>query len=525
MNKDKVVLAIDHGTSGIKASLITVFGQVLDFAYEKTPIIFMPGGGAEQDPDDWWNALIKAAKTLVNRGIAPKEEIVAVCVSSTFSSTVAVDSNGKHLMNSLTWMDSRGARYVKKIMKGFPSIEGYGLLNLFRWIPKTAGGPTLSGKDDIAHVLLVKNEFPDVYDKTYMFLPSKDYLNLRLTGEFAASYDSIMLFWVTDTRDINNIRYDDNLIRRLGIDKAKLPPLSYSTDILGTLTSQAADEIGLSKDVKVIMGSPDHQSACIGSGAVRDYEGHLYIGTSSWVQCVIPFKKTDLFHSIASLPTSIPGKYYCANEQDIAGGCLSFLADNILFPKIGLHKTDSPENPYKIMDQMAAGVPPGSYKLIFTPWLNGERSPVDDNTVRGGLHNLSKTTTIDHIVRAFFEGVAYNTRWNLKYVEKFINRKMDPLNIVGGGAKSDVWCRIFADVLSRTIRQVKDPIQANARGAALIASVGLGYIRFDEIPGLTSYEKIYEPNPQNKEIYNELFREFLRIYKANKAMYRRLNRI
>ena len=93
--------------------------------------------------------------------------------------------------------------------------------------------------------------------------------------------------------------------------------------------------MSLKKDVKVVVGSPDHQSACIGSGAVRDFEGHVYIGTSSWIQCIVPFRKTDVAHSIASLPTSIPGKYYCANEQDIAGGCLPWLVDNVLFHKKG----------------------------------------------------------------------------------------------------------------------------------------------------------------------------------------------
>jgi len=522
--REKIILAIDHGTSGIKASLVTAHGQVLGSAFEPTPIQFLPHGGAEQDPDDWWRALVTAARSLVGQELVRREDIVAVGVSSTFSSTVAVDANGRHLMNSLTWMDSRGAPYVRRLMRGFPSIAGYGALNLLRWIPKTAGGPTLSGKDDIAHVLLIKNEFPDIYARTHMFLPSKDYLNLRLTGEFAASYDSIMLFWVTDTRDINHVRYDDALIRLLGIDRAKLPPLKPSTAILGTLTTQAARELGLTAEVKVVCGSPDHQSACIGSGAVGDYEGHLYIGTSSWVQCIVPFKKTDVLHSIASLPTSIPGRYYAANEQDLAGGCLTFLVENILFPQMAVAGEKRPSEPYKYIDQLAATAPPGCDKLIFTPWLNGERTPVDDNLLRGGLFNLAKTTTTAHLARAFLEGVALNTRWSLKYVEKFVGRPLDPLNMVGGGAKSAVWAQIFADVLNRTIRQMKDPLQANARGAALIASVGLGFVRFDQIPDLVPCDAEFRPNPTNRKVYDELFGEFLRLYGATKGIYNRLNR-
>ena len=271
MKKDKYILAIDHGTSGIKTSIISTTGVVMDSDFYRTPIIFIDGGGAEQDPQDWWDGVRTTAKNLVQKKTVDASAIIAVCVSSTFSSTVAVDENGDHLMNCLTWMDSRGAGYVKKLMKGFPCIMGYGLPKILRWLPKTAGGPTLSGKDDIAHVLLMKYEYPEVYEKTFMFLPSKDYLNLRLTGAFAASYDSMQLFWLTDIRDINNIRYDDELIRMAGVDKAKLPPLKRSIDILGTLAPAVAREIGLGPDVKVVMGSPDHQHR-----PQRDYP--YYIG-------------------------------------------------------------------------------------------------------------------------------------------------------------------------------------------------------------------------------------------------------
>ncbi len=523
--KGKYILAIDHGTSGAKTALFSTRGELVDFEYEKTPICFFPKGGAEQDPDDWWNAVINTSKRLIGKGLVPVDDIVAVCCSSTFSSTVAVDAEGNHLMNSLTWMDSRGAPYVKEIISGFPGFEGYNLFTIIDWIYRTAGGPQLSGKDDIAHVLLTKYEYPEIYEKTYMFLGSKDYLNLKFSGKLAASYDSMTLFWVTNTRDIDNMFYDDRLIKKLKIDKNKLPPMKSSIDVLGNILPDVADEIGLNRDVKVIMGSPDHQSACIGSGAVGDFEGHIYIGTSSWIQCIIPFKKTDPLHSIASFPTTIPGKYYCVNEQDIAGGVLSFLVDNILYHKNKLRSDDPPADVFEYLDEIAAQAPPGSENLIFTPWLNGERTPVDNTTIRGGLYNISVTTDLNNIVRAFMEGVAYNNRWTLKYVEKFIGRRMDTLNMVGGGGKSELWCRIFADVLDRTIRQVRNPIQANARGAAFIASVALGYITFDDIPELIQYSNTFHPNPENRKIYDELFREFLQIYKNNKAMYRRLNQV
>ena len=523
--EEKYILAFDHGTSGMKTALVDTRGRVIEMEFKDTPIFYSPDGGAEQDPEDWWEAMRLTAKNLVQRKTVPPEDIVAIGISSTFSTTVAVDANGQHLMNALTWMDSRGAPYIQQRIRGFPEVSGLNLFKALQWIYRTAGAPSPSGKDDIAHVLLTRHVYPDVYRKTHMFLPSKDYLNLRLTGKFAASYDSMHLFWVTNARDINNMYYDDRLLKLGGIDREKLPPMKQATDILGTVSAAVAAEIGISQDVKVVMGSPDHQCACVGSGAVRDFEGHLYIGTSSWLECMVPFKKTDILHSIASFPSAIPGRYQCVNEQDLAGGCLPFLMDNVLFYQSEQIPTVAPQEAYDALNRVAGQIPPGSDKLIFTPWLNGERTPVDDTLLRGGFHNMSKTTTRDHMIRAVMEGVAYNTRWMLQYTEKFIGRKMSPIRIVGGGAKSDLWCQIFADVMQREIRQVSGPIHANARGAAFIALVGLGKISFDDIPDLVQYEQTFSPIAKNVTIYNELFKAFIRLYKANRPIYQGLNRV
>ncbi len=517
----KYILAYDHGTSGVKTALVSVYGKVIDFEFESTPLYLKGEDGAEQDPDEWWQALIKTSQRLIEKKLVPIDDIIGIGCSSQWSGTVSVDRNGDHLMNAIIWMDSRGAKYVEKQLSGLIKVSGYPIRDIFKFVRKSGGAPTLSGKDPIAHILFLKNELPDIYKRTFMFLECKDFLNLKLTGKFAASYDSITLHWITNNQDIGNVYYDNSLIKRLGVDKKKFPELKQSTDILGTVTNKFADEVGINKDVKVVMGSPDLQSAVVGSGAVKDYQGHLYVGTSSWIICHVPFKKTDIFHNIASIPSAIPGKYFVANEQESAGQCLNFLRDNFFY-------SDDEEfygNPevYSMFDSIIEKVPVGSNNLIFTPWLYGERTPIEDHTVRGTLFNISLNTKKEHFIRAVFEGVAFNSRWVLKYVEKFINRRMEPLNFIGGGAKSDVWCQIFADVLDRTIQRVKDPIQANARGAALIASVGLGYTTFNEIPNLIEYDGIFKPIKENNKIYNRLYKEFLLLYKNNRSAHRRIN--
>jgi xylulokinase len=522
--RDDCVLAIDHGTSGIKAAVVTAGGVVVDFECVPTAIRFLAGGGAEQDPDDWWQALLLAAGRVVQRGAVPPAAITAMCVSSTFSTTVAVDRDGRHLRPALTWMDGRGAPYVRQAMHGVPSVMGYGVAKAVRWLRRTGGAPSLSGKDDAGHVLLVKHAWPEVYARTQCFLPSKDYLNLRLTGELASSFDAMHLFWVSDLRDPQRIRYDDKLLRTLGIDRDKLPPMRASTDVLGTLRGPVAEAIGVRRDVRVVTGSPDHQCALFGSGAVRDFAAHLYVGTSSWIECLVPFRKTDPFHSIATLPTAVAGKYQVIDEQDLAGGALGFLADNILFRRHAILGVPVPEQRYTLLDAIAAAVPPGSHRVLFTPWLNGERTPVDDPHLRGGFHNLSTTTTLEDMVRAVLEGVAFNTAWMLAYVERFVRRRLEPIRIVGGGAQSAVWCQIFADVLRRDIEAVADPVQANARGAAFIAAMGLGWLRLTDIPSLVPVARRYTPRPEVHSTYAALYDAFRRLHTANAPVLRRLNR-
>ncbi len=537
-SKKKYILAIDHGTGGPKSAIVSVHGEVVDWSFEEVPLHVSKGGIAEQDPGDWWNAIIKTSKQVIDNGKVSVDDIVGICNTSQWSGTVPVEKDENHLMNSIIWMDSRGAKYISKLYKSLIKVGGYPIFKVLKLLKRTGGAPSFAGKDSIAHILWIKNELPEIYEKTYMFLEPQDYVNLKLTGKFAVSNVSIHLHWITDIRDIINIKYSKKLMKLFKVDPSKFPSdIKNSTDILGSIKKEVADELGLNRDTKVMMGAPDVPSANIGSGAIRDYDGHIYIGTSDWIGCHVPYKKTDIVHNIASVPSAIPGRYILANEQNIAGGALSFLRDKILYHKDELLKEEALPDVYKIFDRIVERVPAGSNGLIFTPWLIGERSPVDDHTIRGGLYNLSLEMSREHLIRAIFEGVAYNIKWLFIYVEKFIQKwkmkansgmtkkdiVMPEINIIGGGAQSNVWCQIFADVLNRKIRQVKDPILANARGAAFIASVGLGYLNWEEIPKYIEFSNVFEPNRNNRKIYDKLFKEYVNIYKIMRKPCKRLN--
>jgi xylulokinase len=517
-------LAIDLGTSGPKVALVSVKGRVLACEIEKTPMVLLPGGGAEQAPADWWRAICRAARRLLARPSVRNETVVGVCCTSQWSGTVAVDRGGKPLGNAIIWMDSRGASHVKGITSGPIRLAGFGIDKLWNWVRLTGGIPSRSGKDPIAHILFLKHEKPDVYHAAHKFLEPKDYLNLKLTGRYAASYDSIILHWVTDNRHIDRIDYHDGLLKMAGLDRETLPDLKAAVDVLGPLLPAAAEDLGLPSGLPVVMGTPDLHSAAIGSGAVRDYEAHLYIGTSSWLTCHVPFKKTDLLHNMAAIPSAIPGRYFIANEQEMAGGCLAFLRDEILFAPDAGTPADEAERSFTALESLAREVPAGSRGLIFTPWLYGERTPVDDHTLRGGFHNLSLEADRGTLVRAVLEGVAYNSCWLMGHVEKFIKRQLTHIHMVGGGANSDLWCQICADVLNRTVHQVRDPVEVNTRGAGILAAVALGYGRFEDIAAGVTIAGTYTPDPRRHRLYRTLFREFLEIYRKNRRIYARLNR-
>ncbi len=523
MTNEKIILAVDLGTSGMKVALITVSGKVLGWETESINLILTPDGGAEQSPEEWWQAFLSATGRLMERNRDASPNVIAICCSTQGEGTIAVDRQGNALGNAILWMDMRGQPYLLKQLHGLFNMDGADIVKTLRFVRLTGGMPSLSGKDPASHMLLIRDTMPDVYEHTYKFLNVLDYLNLRLTGEFVASFDSIVTSWVTDNRNPNSLCYDDSLIRILGIARQKLPEVVPCTKVIGDLRSDVAEKLGLSMDVKVVAGAIDNTAAAIGAGAVEDYTMHLYIGTSSWMTAHVPYKKTDITSNLASIPCAIPGHYLLTALQATAGGNLTYLRDNIIYHKDELLQEADVPDIFKVLDQIAERVPAGANGVLYTPWIWGERAPVEDRSLRAGLYNLSLNNTREDIIRAFLEGIAFNTRWLLSPVEKFLDRKVTSINIVGGGAQSDVWCQIFADVMNVEIKQVTDPLYANARGAAWIGAVGMGEIGFADIPKLVQFKRIYQPKQENRALYDEKFAVFKLIYKQMRKIYSRLN--
>ena len=522
--EDTYVLAVDLGTGGPKAAVLAATGAVVAHSFAPVGIDLTEDGGAEQSPTRWWDAVVEAARRALAESAVAPERVVGVGCTSQWSGTVAVDADGEAIGPAIIWMDSRGASAVREIVRGTLNVQGYSASKLARWVRRTGGIPSLSGKDPVGHIHFLRRERPDVYAATAVFLEPVDYLNLRLTGLARASHDSITVHWVTDNRDVRAVAYDDSLVELAGLDRARLPELVPTGSVLGGLTRRAAAELGLLAGTPVVTGTGDLHSAAVGSGAVAHFAAHLYIGTSSWISCHVPFKKTDPLTNIASIPSGVPGRFLVADEHEVGGASLTWLRDNLLFADDALAAPGwAPDDYFATLNDMAASVPLGAHGVIFTPWLNGERSPVDDHTIRGGFHNLSLSSTRTDMVRAVFEGVALNSAWLLGAVEKFCRRRFDALSFIGGGANSDLWSQIHADATGRTIRQMVDPVQANVRGAGLLTLLALGHLTLEDIPKTVSVKAVYEPDPAAARAYADLMQEFIGLYEKTKAIHKRLN--
>lgn len=522
-NPTHYVLAIDLGSGGLKAAVVADTGEVVASAEEKITTHLLPSGGAEQDPADWWEAVRKTARRVVRESGVGPEDIVAVGCDAQWSVVVAVDQDGEPLMRAIHWMDSRGGHYNRKISRGFPSIQGYGLFKLLKWIRLTGLAPTHSGVDSLGHVLFIKNERPDIYAKTYKFLEPMDFLTARLTGEITASQKTMAPFALVDNRQWGSREYSDELLVLAGLDKEKFPALVPNDGIIGPILPSVAEELGLQASTQVVAGIADSNASAIGAGAVHDFETIVYIGTSLYMTCHLPFKKTDLTHFMTSLPSPFKSRYYLLGEQGTGGKCVEFYLNNMVYPDDALETGPKPDDAYGLFNKSASEAPAGSGGVIFLPWLNGAIVPSEDPHVRGGFVNLSLSTSRSQMSRAVMEGLAYNNRWTREAAEKFLGRRIAHFRFAGGGALSDLWSQILADVLGVPIHQVEDPVNTTARGTAFLAFAALGYRSLVDIPKLVKIKKVYEPDESNRAVYDHMYGQYRALFKRNRKIFKALN--
>ena len=508
------ILAIDLGNGGPKVAVVDLHDQLLAVSVRAVSVKIGLDGTATQDANEWWKETLQGAREAIVTSNVNPQDMHAVAITGQWGSTVPVDSKGIPVGEVLLWSDTRGERYMREIIGGPISYQGFAPHRVIPWIRKTGGGPTPSGADPTGHSMVVQREMIATHDRASFLLEPIDYLGMRFTGKAGATPASMILSWITDNRIGKPMQYDAGLVRKAHRDPAKLPPLLSTGSILGTILPDVAESLGVPTNVPVICGIPDLHSAVIGSGAVEPFDTHVTISTTAWIGARVPFKKTDILHSIASVPGLDKNYPVVANNHETGGSALRWLIENV-FTGEG----------YEGALARAQTAPAGSEGVIFTPWLNGERSPIDDKKVRASFLNMSLRTDESMMIRAVMEGVAFNSRWLFDSYEKFLGRKPATVRIIGGGAQSDLWCQMHAYALNRPVERPANPRDAQLKGAASWARICLGEISLREAGDQTKVADTFLPDGPDAKIYADLYQEYRGLYTVLKKTHHRLGKI
>jgi len=500
---DQYIIAHDVGTSGNKAVLVRTDGRIHGKCSAPFQVHYPMACRAEQEPADWWKAVVETTRGLLAQtGVSPSQ-ILCVTHCTQLLGIVPMSAKAGSLGRAIIWLDSRASSQAQRMMRRF--IDG-------RVFALIAGSP-LCGKDCIPKLMWLKDEEPDRYRSMDCFLDVNGYLMYRSTGNMAMEWTAASAVGM----DLKTKKWMKGVMRYVGLDPAKFPPLVRSTDKVGGLTPEAAGELGLLPGTPVIAGAGDAPCAAVGSGAVREGAGHICLGTSAWLG-VVTSRRPKGKCGVATIHSADPDKSFLIAESETAGGCLEWAAKH-------LYGGDaSAPDVYAAMDRIVEQVPAGSHGLIFTPWMYGERAPVADCNARSSFLNLCGRHTREDMIRAVYEGVAYNTRWLVEIVSSEFRFPLPKLRAIGGGAKSATWMQILADVTHRRIETVPDPKEAGAIGVALVAAVGLGiYPGFEALESVTRVDRTFDPQRENFKAYDPLYDSFRESYGRLRPLYKKLN--
>jgi xylulokinase len=489
----------------------------------------LDNGGVEQKVDDWWGAIAQSTRQVLKTSAIDPKTIVGMAFCAQMQGVILVDRDSQALRNAMSYMDGRAEHQIDRYLHtGFPRIDGMNLFKLLQFVLITGGGAA-STKDSLWKYLWVRENEPEIFEATHKWLDVKDYLVLRCTGKSTMGYDSANVTFVFDTRP-DKLEWNESLCRKYDVNMNHLPDLVSATDRIGSLLPIPAKELALPEGIPVFGGGGDLSMISMGSGGFNLFDTHIYIGTSGWVVANVDKRMTDINAFVAGVISAVPGRYNYIAEQETSGSCLQWVRDHLALDDIGVYLSDQhaadveqlERSLYGLLNSVVAETRPGSRGVIFTPWLHGNRSPFEDPHARGMFFNISMETGKRHLIRAVLEGDAYHKRWMLEAVEKNVP-KQETLRFVGGGAQSDQWAQILADVTQRKIEVVANPQNVGALGAAITVAIGLELTNFEHAKEMIKVEKIFDPIVENRTVYNHQFKIFKSLYRQNRKLYMELN--
>ncbi|MCA2002615.1 MAG: FGGY-family carbohydrate kinase [Chloroflexi bacterium] len=510
MTQKKYILAHDTGTGGNKAVLCDLQGKILHSAYQSYGISYPQPEWVEQDPDELWQVVAATSRKVIQEAGVDPADIVGVGVSAQMWNTLPVDENGKPLTPMLSWLDLRSIKQADRVTSGdMPAF-------LFK---NTGNIPT--AKDSIPKILWLKEERPDVWARTACLLDCKEYILFKLTGKIAIDWVGASVYFLFDPYAK---KWSKEVCDRLGIPLEKLPPAYPCTEVIGEITETAAKETGLKAGTPVVICAGDVAVAQSGAAANQEGKVHLCIGTATWIGVSTSTFRNDPLKPFWGLNHIDPKKYIIAGEMETGGGALMWFRDAFYSEEKKL-AAEQGKSVYELINEQVDSIPPGSDKLIFLPWLSGERAPVLDHYARGGFIGLNMGHTKSHMARALMEGVAYHLRWICEAMER-VGFQIDGFDGIGGGCNSAAWVQIISDVTGKPLRVVNNHLEAGAVGAALTVAVGLGvYPNMDALDDLIGIRREALPDAARWKRYDAMYREYRSLYEALTPIHRRLYNI
>jgi xylulokinase len=506
------LLGIDIGTSGTKALLIDASrnGKVIASSTKTYPLYTPKPLWAEQEPEDWWQATIAAIREILDESAVDPSHIKGLGLSGQMHGSVFLDSNNNVLRPAILWCDQRTQAECDWIMDTVGRQRTVELIS----------NPVLTGFT-AGKIVWLRNNEPELYNQVRKVLLPKDYIRFKLTGEYATE--------VSDASGtaLFNVKKRDwayEMLDAIGIPIDWMPKVYESPEITGRITPEAASLTGLKEGTPVVGGGGDQAAGAVGNGVVESGIISSTVGTSGVVFAFADEPVVDPSLRVHTFCHAVPGKWHVMGVMLSAGGSLRWYRDTFASAETCVAKALG-RDPYDVMIDEAATVPPGSEGLIFLPYLSGERTPYADPHARGVFFGITLRSSRGHFVRAVLEGVAYGLRDSFAILDE-MQVPIKQVRASGGGARSELWRQIQADVTGHdhvTINIDEGP----ALGVALLAGVGTGiYPSVEEAcKSVIRIVSTTKANKSNKVIYDKYYEVYRSLYQSLKDEFPKLSEI
>ena len=491
----KKIISYDLGTGGNKASIYDSDGICLASTFVPYNTQYPEPGWHEQKPMDWWKSVIASTRQLLSKVKIDINDIVCLAISGHSLGVVPIDKNLNLLREETPiWSDVRSTGQMKKFFKKVD--QEY-------WYLKTGNGfpPELYS---IFKIMWYRDNEQDLYKKIYKVIGTKDFINLKMTGRINTDYSYAS---GCGAFDLMKWDYSPEFVDASGINPEILPDIVPSTEVIGQLTKESAEALGLNQKVQVICGGVDNSCMALGAGNISEGRVYTSLGTSSWIAVSSEKPVFDVDFKPFVFTHVIPGMFTSAVSIFSAGNSFKWVKDHIC-KNLAIEAEQSGTDVYELMTELASQSPVGSNKLLFNPSLAGGSSQEQSSLIKGAFSGLELGHTQADVIRSSMEGICMNLAAVLEVLKKFCNLSTDMV-IVGGGSKSKLWRQMFADIYNMNIVKTNIGEGAGALGAAAVAAVGAGlWPDFKRIEKIHEVQDITSPNIENVTKYAKLMPSF-----------------